>query len=163
VVTRFIGLLQTVTTINYSAMAKSRTLQFITAHTESSQVCCGLTSRCFVTASNSGDCSSSVLTSLLATYCFIASGHWLSSRVWLPLAIAGWHSLQNRSVGSVSVGLCQESNYWFRVPFFYCCCGNVFTGSSLAKTVSSGSKFLALRGNVTIICQKQLPKWLVQH
>jgi hypothetical protein len=76
----FIGLLQIVTTINYSAIANSHTLQFTTARTKFF-VCCVFTRRCMVTDPNSVDFSASVFN--------IFTGRWLSyNSSWLqPLAI----------------------------------------------------------------------------
>jgi hypothetical protein len=54
----FTGLLQTVTTINYSAIANSHTLQFTTAGIKS-YVCCVFSSRCLISAPKDVDSSAS--------------------------------------------------------------------------------------------------------
>jgi hypothetical protein len=63
-----IGFLKTVNTSNYKYLTDSRTLQFTTARTESSQSAV-FTSRCLVTASNAVDSSASGFSSLLASDC----------------------------------------------------------------------------------------------
>jgi hypothetical protein len=90
-VIRFIGLLQTVITINYSAIANSRTLQFTTAHTQVFSVCYVFTSRSSVTATNNADSSASMFTSLRAVDCLIAPhgrNSWplTPTRAWPPLS-----------------------------------------------------------------------------
>jgi hypothetical protein len=51
-----IGLLKLVTTVNYSTITDSHTLQFTTAHTKSSHSAIASTSRCLAMALNSGLC-----------------------------------------------------------------------------------------------------------